>query len=502
MRFFRSFRLLHRRTKSESDIISAFTNPSTYDDRLDSYYGTRGHQYTTSKAAAASGTLRYHPLDIEFLPFDPEELYAKSKCIQLPTPSDHVTDVLEAKMSVSNRTTENLHDDVADLHWRMAKMRKALNAEMADKQYHRCQAELRAEHIMELEAEVSRHEAIQSILGRVGLSKDVLERALAEDDAGRNGEQVIASAGIQCNRVEDSNSGRTSHPSDQYNAALNMTLIVRREMRGMRKIGKFWKRMAQNGGQNLETITPSPSNISSICEPLSAERKKAVDDLIAKRRLSHLVHKNTHSNRTSPISTSTSSTSTILAPKAFENLSPLASESIKFELGQISNKTKIFNRGSGSSKKDALPTLASDVGVKGSIETLNVDAQLQTPEKQEVVANVSPGVVSIDEILLTLQHLGSSSNLPRQTLGIPPLTLILCQQKSTKSAIHWWFLREHLSLQFLLHFASLLSPNEPRHNDSNQSRWRRSIAGRIATMLFTARHSTTPPFAMSLVLAA
>ena len=427
MRFFRSFRLLHRRTKSESDIISAFINPSTSDTSY--YYGTRGDKNPSKAAAAASGTSDYHP-DIGLLPFDPQELYTKPTYIY-PTSSNHVTDVLDVEVSVSKPMTKNLRDDVADLHRRMAEMRKALNVEMTDKRYHKCQSDLRAEHIMVLEAEVSRHEAIQSILARVGLSKEVLERALAADnDAGRSGEQVIASAfTTEGTRIEYPSSGGIPHPPDQYNAALNMTLTVRRELKRTKKISKFWKRVAQNGSQNLDTITPSPSNISSVYEPLGAERKKAVDDLVAKRRLNHLVNKNTASKRPSTIS-SVSSNSTILAPKAFENLPPLASESIKIELGRITNNSKVSNLGSGSSKQDVL---TPDVSIKSSIDISKSSGQLRTPEKQ--VTDVSPNVVSPRVVFLTLQYLRPRSDLSQQALAIPPLTLILFLQKSTKSAI-------------------------------------------------------------------
>lgn len=431
MRFFKSFRLLHRRTKSESDIISAFINPC--DERLiPYYYGTRGHKNAPISVAAASGTLDYPQLGIEFLPFDPQELYTKPTYTHLPTSGD----ILDAEMSVSKPMTKNLHDDVADLHQRMAEMRKALNVEMSYKQYHKCQADLRAEHIMELEAEVFRHKAIQSILARVGLSKEVLERALAADNlndatGNRSGQRIIISAltaGIQGTRI-GTNSGGMPHPPDQYNAALNMTLTVRRELKSSKKISKFWKRVAQDGGQNLDTITPSPSNISSIYEPLSVERKKGVDELMAKRRLNH-PNKSIASKHNSTVST-VSSSSTILAPKGFENLPPRASESIKFELGRIANNSKISNLGSGSFKQDVL---TPDVSTKSLIDTFKTSTQLRAPENQNV-ADVSPYRRLTSYYFLTLQYLRPRSSLSKQALAIPPLTLILSLKKSTKSAI-------------------------------------------------------------------
>ncbi|KIJ19150.1 hypothetical protein PAXINDRAFT_109696, partial [Paxillus involutus ATCC 200175] len=71
---------------------------------------------------------------------------------------------------------------------------------------------------------------------------------------------------------------------EHYQSALNMTLGVRKQLKSQKKTSKFWKKLAQEDGLYANTITPSPSDISSIREDLTPERQGALNALMARRR--------------------------------------------------------------------------------------------------------------------------------------------------------------------------------------------------------------------------
>ena len=71
----------------------------------------------------------------------------------------------------------------------------------------------------------------------------------------------------------------------QYASALRMTLDTRKELRNSKKVARFWKHLAKMDGQHLDAVTPSASNISSVCESnLTPDRRTALEILIARRR--------------------------------------------------------------------------------------------------------------------------------------------------------------------------------------------------------------------------
>ena len=77
----------------------------------------------------------------------------------------------------------------------------------------------------------------------------------------------------------------TDEPTpEHYQSALNLTLSIRKELKSQKKRSKFWKKLAQEEDRHASTITPSPSDISSIRQDLSPERRNALDALIARRR--------------------------------------------------------------------------------------------------------------------------------------------------------------------------------------------------------------------------
>ena len=72
---------------------------------------------------------------------------------------------------------------------------------------------------------------------------------------------------------------------DEYSSALRMTLATRKELRDQKKVALFWKRKALDSNQLQSAITPSVSTISSIHDPLPVSRQIALDALISRRGL-------------------------------------------------------------------------------------------------------------------------------------------------------------------------------------------------------------------------
>jgi len=137
---------------------------------------------------------------------------------------------------------------------------------------------------------------------------------------------------------------------DQYNSALHMILVARKNLRDQRKISKYWKGQAVILGQQ-NTITPSVSTISSIRDTLPADRHLAVRALMAQRgislRLAQLeeggaspkaVH--TDLQDSAAVSDKTISKKESISMLSYANsessrLGPLASESLKQEVNML-----------------------------------------------------------------------------------------------------------------------------------------------------------------------
>ncbi|KAF8185045.1 hypothetical protein K438DRAFT_1453176, partial [Mycena galopus ATCC 62051] len=119
----------------------------------------------------------------------------------------------------------------------------------------------------------------------IGLHQRVLGDAHAAMRAGIDPDQSLVDAIKEAAAVPGS-PWSTIIPSvtgprtpDEYRSSLTLTLKTRKELRDARKIAKFWKRIAGEQGPT-GIVTPSVSTISSIHEPLPAERQKAVEELM------------------------------------------------------------------------------------------------------------------------------------------------------------------------------------------------------------------------------
>lgn len=70
-----------------------------------------------------------------------------------------------------------------------------------------------------------------------------------------------------------------------YSTALKLVLKTRQELRINKKIAMFWKRKAKTILKYADLITPSPSDISEVQDVLSKERREAVNALQRRRQM-------------------------------------------------------------------------------------------------------------------------------------------------------------------------------------------------------------------------
>ena len=135
---------------------------------------------------------------------------------------------------------------------------------------------------------------------------------------------------------------------DAYSAALRMTLMTRRQLRDQKKATKFWKCQAISEG-NQFIMTPSASTLSSLHEALPVERQAALEALVSRLGLSSKLGKiHANDSRSYPSMPTTISVRSLFdedsqsllctspsRTSSTSRLSPLASESIKTEIGLI-----------------------------------------------------------------------------------------------------------------------------------------------------------------------
>ncbi|KAH7929841.1 hypothetical protein BV22DRAFT_100061 [Leucogyrophana mollusca] len=305
MRFFKSFRLLHRRTKSESDVSALF--PKANHNSPAPVKRSHSAQYvqdsTSTSTSTSDGTAApiFVSLEHSLPSFDPTELYSPLVAPWMPpavispnTESVAVVDArflkLQADFTQLKESKDLLEKDLDDLRADLSNTRSQLYSEMFRTARHQRQANTDFQLNQKLEL---RYQQLVGVLVGIGIPRGVVERIRQVLATGTGDPDDILLDAIQ-SAIQDSNSplAKLSHVAagprtpEQYQSALNMTLSVRKEAKAIKKACKFWKKLAQEDGRHADTVTPSSSNISSIHEALSPERQTAVNALIARRRSS------------------------------------------------------------------------------------------------------------------------------------------------------------------------------------------------------------------------
>ncbi|KAF8635118.1 hypothetical protein AX17_004030 [Amanita inopinata Kibby_2008] len=245
MRFFKSFRSLHNRTKS--DPIATSTNLPLHPNLavIDKAYN-----------------------DI----FAPTNLSLDSSCCN--------------NISLEHVNLRRLSSTWALSHSRLVYDLNLIQSELLlerDKNIclHR-QVEMQSALIKNLERSLAHHDKLTSILDEIGLCDDVIKKAHRLVLEGQSAPDAIRHATSPLGS-KWSSSTSTISGLRTYIAALHISLSLRKELRVLKKVAKFWKKIAQEHQRHSEIVTPSVSTLSSVCEKLSPERQTAVNALIARR---------------------------------------------------------------------------------------------------------------------------------------------------------------------------------------------------------------------------
>ncbi|KAG2037443.1 hypothetical protein BDR03DRAFT_919967 [Suillus americanus] len=290
MRFFKSFRLLHRRTRSEGDVSHMVSSPPS---SIGSSCSTGFRQIqcvrpTSSSPINSSAAPVFVSLEASLPSFDPAQLYQPRPTRPLDMHTGSCIHQPESDASCLRQTNSELAADLADVTNDLSRTRNELYTEMTKLARFQHQLARGMDHIQKLE---SRFQRLAGLLVDIGIPYFTVQRIsdALDSDLGTADHILVDAIG---DAVHDPEALLSSlkpavigHPVlEQYQSALHMTLSVRRKVRAQKKVSKFWKRLAQEDDRYTDTVTPSSSNISSVHEPLSPARQHAVDSLIARRR--------------------------------------------------------------------------------------------------------------------------------------------------------------------------------------------------------------------------
>ncbi|KAG1776936.1 hypothetical protein EV702DRAFT_295325 [Suillus placidus] len=291
MRFFKSFRLLHRRTRSEGDMSHMVSSPPLSTGSSCSME-FRQIQYvrpsTSSSLISGPAVPVFVSLETSLPSFDPTQLYQPRPTRPLDMCTGSCIHQPEGDVFRLRQTNAELAADLADVTNDLSRTRNELYTEMTKLARFQHQLARGMDHIQKLE---SRFQRLAGLLVDIGIPYFTVQRIsdALDSDLGTADHILVDAIG---DAVHDPEALLSSlkpavigHPvQEQYQSALHMTLSVRRKVRAQKKVSKFWKRLAQEDDRYADTVTPSSSNISSVREPLTPARQHAVDALIARRR--------------------------------------------------------------------------------------------------------------------------------------------------------------------------------------------------------------------------
>ncbi|KAG6850478.1 hypothetical protein H0H93_012899 [Arthromyces matolae] len=302
MRFLKSFKLLHRRTKSEPSVslISAASNIPRTTSTL--------NNSPESPHAALSPAHLALPVRVFNLEIDNYRLR------KLLATYDHQLAVVKAQLTATQA------DLFAELH-RGTRQRKS-----------------DAEEITKLREKIALLEEHLIVIGTSNIphsprTSRVIDQALSS---------VVER--VEANPICVFSPSLGFRDKDQYMSALQLTLKSRLQLKQCKKIVKFWKRTALQDQNNASVVTPSVSTISSIAEVLPLERQNLLHALLAERQ-----------TRKPPVSSEIPEPPQQVDSTPFEGnpptarppannrpcLSPLASQSLRHELDMISSTNRL-----------------------------------------------------------------------------------------------------------------------------------------------------------------
>ncbi|KAG6845042.1 hypothetical protein H0H87_001379 [Tephrocybe sp. NHM501043] len=319
MRFFKSFKLLHRRTKSEPQIslVSGLE--------------------TLRQTASSSNNL-----PSVFLTVTPDVLHRPHpniRILDLESENNRLRNISAATLDVLNSVKAQLTATQADLF-------AELHRSARQRQDNQNEIRKLRETLMQYERLFISIGSHQDFPANANANR-ILDQAL-HNIIEQEGNLTVTSSTY----IESPTFGIRTR--DDYMSALRLTLKSRLQLKQYKKIAKFWKKTAQEDERNGMLVTPSASTISSIPEVLSVDRQRAVDDLIARRRavatpsLHELLE--TPGKAEPPFDTQEPSSEYVALltpshslPHSRPCLSPLASQSLRQELSRFALTNRLAN---------------------------------------------------------------------------------------------------------------------------------------------------------------
>ncbi|KIJ67975.1 hypothetical protein HYDPIDRAFT_83692 [Hydnomerulius pinastri MD-312] len=297
MRFFKNFRLLHRRTKSEGDVSGLIPKSPAQEVKHSNSAPLALYDKITPERYSGNVTAPvFLPLEMSLPSFDPcAELYllepartATSPTINaVTTLSEHFMD-LETKLAHLREEKASLEQDLVDYRTDVLNTRSELYSEMLKSARYQQQTIEDFHKIQKIEARYHRFCNLFVDIGIPQTAVDMISRVLESGNG--NADDLLVDAIRDASNDENTLLARlkpivtNDRTPEHYQSALDMALNVRKEVKSHKKLSKFWKKLAQEDARHANTITPSPSAISSIREDLTPERQSALNALIARRR--------------------------------------------------------------------------------------------------------------------------------------------------------------------------------------------------------------------------
>lgn len=328
MRFFKTFNLLHRRTKSDVFVSGSPLEPAI-----------------TNSGRRSSVPVSLFDLAVSQIPANFKHLdgNGSGNGVSVAVPIFGLESELNARLREANSRWAN---DYANLQCQLQECRKELHSERRKVQC--LQRKLEEDNRIILDLRMSSRR-LEGLLGVSSYATD----SESQQDAISGQIGMLQNVSTLPNFVKGSFTNVMNiRTMDEYSSALRMTLATRKELRDQRKVSLYWKRKALDSNQLQSTITPSVSTISSIHDPLPVDRQIALDALISRRSLNSTLGSQMGSKDTSPKivipkqsptyqpADKVGSPIAIARPvTSFANssscLGPLASESIKAEISSL-----------------------------------------------------------------------------------------------------------------------------------------------------------------------
>ncbi|KAI0725843.1 hypothetical protein C8Q72DRAFT_849260 [Fomitopsis betulina] len=321
MRFLRLSNLFHRRSKSDGDLANMRREPME----------TLPYRPASANGIDELVLASTYPLEVEVSPLFAQDAGVSVELthpIPLVTPSLHAVDcqpgfifpelkqrihelestlnhqyranrrisALERALTESRAALESAYSasgvatsEASALRTRLIQTQRALYTALTSAPTSDNRARILAAENAALAAERVRYHRFIELLISAGIHKNVLSRAYDDVFAGADPEEALVAAIREA--LEKPNSPWIAllepiigqRTPEEYKAQVGATLDARKDARRWRKKAKWWKgRVVETGAKDL--ITPSPSDISSIVEELSEERRRALGELKDRRQ--------------------------------------------------------------------------------------------------------------------------------------------------------------------------------------------------------------------------